>query len=122
MPITDRLLDCGLCYEEDGEEVHPHPECKLGDTAEPACALTVADLQAALALLPSDMLVVLAKDGEGNGFSPLSEAESAMYAADSTWSGERYMTEEQRQATGEPDEYSPAPADAVPALFLWPVN
>lgn len=22
-----RLLDCGLCYEEHGEEVHPHPEC-----------------------------------------------------------------------------------------------
>ncbi|MFG2404272.1 hypothetical protein ACGFR8_08010 [Streptomyces brevispora] len=22
-----RLLDCGLCYEEDGQEVHPHPLC-----------------------------------------------------------------------------------------------
>lgn len=22
-----RLLDCGLCYEENGEEVHPYPEC-----------------------------------------------------------------------------------------------
>ncbi|MCX4697036.1 hypothetical protein [Streptomyces sp. NBC_01373] len=22
-----RLLDCGLCFEEEGEEVHPHPEC-----------------------------------------------------------------------------------------------
>lgn len=31
--ITDRLLDCGLCYEENGEEVHPHPECPLGGTA-----------------------------------------------------------------------------------------
>lgn len=26
----DRLLDCGLCYEEQGEEVHPHPECPIG--------------------------------------------------------------------------------------------
>lgn len=26
----DRLLDCGLCYEENGEEVHPHPECPVG--------------------------------------------------------------------------------------------
>ncbi|MEV0016692.1 hypothetical protein [Streptomyces tendae] len=25
-----RLLDCGLCYEEDGQEVHPHPECPQG--------------------------------------------------------------------------------------------
>ncbi|MDX3298617.1 hypothetical protein PV569_33690 [Streptomyces scabiei] len=22
-----RLLDCGLCYEENGQEIHPHPEC-----------------------------------------------------------------------------------------------
>ncbi len=25
-----RLLDCGHCYEENGEEVHPHPECSIG--------------------------------------------------------------------------------------------
>jgi hypothetical protein len=25
-----RLLACGLCYEEQGEEVHPHPECVWG--------------------------------------------------------------------------------------------
>ncbi|MFI5814915.1 hypothetical protein ACIA7S_28650 [Streptomyces sp. NPDC051643] len=25
-----RRLDCGWCYEEDGEEVHPHPECPIG--------------------------------------------------------------------------------------------
>lgn len=84
--------------------------------------MTVADLQAALATLPSNTLVVLAKDGEGNAFSPLTEAEPALYAADSTYSGEHYMTDEQRQATGEPDEYSEAPDDAVPALFLWPTN
>jgi hypothetical protein len=45
-----------------------------------------------------------------------------MYRADSTWSGERYMTEEQRQAETVPDDYSEAPDDAVPAVFLWPVN
>lgn len=25
-----RLLACGWCYEEHGEEVHPHPECPIG--------------------------------------------------------------------------------------------
>ncbi|MFJ3274020.1 hypothetical protein [Streptomyces sp. NPDC086776] len=25
-----RLLDCGFCYEEAGEEVPPHPECPQG--------------------------------------------------------------------------------------------
>ncbi|MGC4925524.1 DUF6085 family protein [Streptomyces sp. DT117] len=28
-----RLLDCGFCYEEQGEEVHPHPECPIGSSA-----------------------------------------------------------------------------------------
>jgi hypothetical protein len=85
-------------------------------------ALTVADLQAALATLPSDMPVILAKDAEGNGYSPLTEAEPAMYAPDTTWSGEHHLTDEQRQATGQPDDYSEAPDGAVPALFLWPTN
>ncbi|MCF3960620.1 C2H2-type zinc finger protein [Streptomyces fuscigenes] len=26
-PDAPRLLECGLCYEENGQEVHPHPEC-----------------------------------------------------------------------------------------------
>ncbi|GAA2946065.1 MULTISPECIES: C2H2-type zinc finger protein [Streptomyces] len=30
-----RLLDCGTCYEENGEEVHPHPECPLPPEARP---------------------------------------------------------------------------------------
>lgn len=28
--VEPRLLDCGWCYEEWGEEVHPHPECRHG--------------------------------------------------------------------------------------------
>lgn len=33
-----RLLGCGWCYEEQGEEVHPHPECPVGQVAAPAAA------------------------------------------------------------------------------------
>jgi hypothetical protein len=35
MSDTDspRLLDCGHCFEEQGEEVHPHPECPIGQVA-----------------------------------------------------------------------------------------
>lgn len=25
----DQLLPCGLCYRENGQEIHPHPECAL---------------------------------------------------------------------------------------------
>jgi len=86
--------------------------------------MTLAQLREALAALdlPDDTLVVLAKDAEGNGHSPLVEAEHAMYLAESTWSGERYLTEAQRQAEAAPDEWSEAPDDAVPAVFLWPTN
>lgn len=72
--------------------------------------------------LGGDVLVVLAKDGEGNGFSPACEIEHAMYAAETTWSGERYMTEVQRQAEEDPDDYDEAPEGAVPAVFIWPTN
>ncbi len=72
--------------------------------------------------VPGDTPVILSKDAEGNGFSPAVEAEVAMYAADTTWSGERYMTDAERQATGTPDEYCEAPDDAIRAVFLWPTN
>ena len=32
--------------------------------------------------------VIMSKDGEGNGYSPLSNLSDEMYQADSTWSGE----------------------------------
>ena len=32
------------------------------------------------------------------------------------------MTEEDRQAEDDPDDYAEAPDDAVRAVFLWPTN
>lgn len=87
--------------------------------------MTLDELRVALAKLdslPGGTLVVLAEDAEGNGYSPLSEVEHAMYLAESTWSGEHYMTEADRQAQDDPDDYREAPDDAVPAVFLWPIN
>lgn len=87
--------------------------------------MTLDELRAALDALdlPGDTLVVLAKDSEGNGFSPLDEAAHAMYLADTTWSGEHYMTEEQVAADPDADEEEDGPPDgSVPAVFLWPTN
>jgi hypothetical protein len=42
-----RLLACGWCYEENGEEVHPHPECPIGQPDDTALALS--ELQGQLA-------------------------------------------------------------------------
>jgi hypothetical protein len=87
--------------------------------------MTLDELRAQLAKLdhlPGDTIVVLAEDAEGNGFSPLAEVEEAMYLAESTYSGERYMTEELRLAQEHPDDWSECPDDAVRAVFLWPTN
>lgn len=87
--------------------------------------MTLAELRAQLRTLehlPDSTPVILAKDAEGNGFSPLCETETGMYLADTTYSGEHYLTEEQRQAEDEPDEYSQAPDEAVHAVLLWPIN
>ena len=86
--------------------------------------MTLAELRAQLAALnlPDDTPVILAHDIEGNGFSPLVEADPGMYLADTTWSGEHYLTEEQRLAATNPEEWSQAPDGAVPAVFLWPTD
>lgn len=49
---------------------------------------TVGDLMDFLATQPRDRKVILSKDAEGNGFSPLAAASEEMYAAESAWSGE----------------------------------
>lgn len=53
--------------------------------------MNVKELKEALESLPDDMEVILQKDSEGNGYSPLSGADAnAIYIADSTYSGEVY--------------------------------
>lgn len=87
--------------------------------------MTLAELRTQLAQytdLPGDTVVVLAEDAEGNGFSPLADASPAMYFGLSSFNGEHYMTEEQRQAMDDPDEYGQAPEGSVRAVFLWPTN
>lgn len=82
----------------------------LVKAAEERHGVTVADLIVALSTLPPAARVVLAKDAEGNGFSPLNLAEGpdvslGTYIPDSTWSGEFQN------------------GDVAPdAVCLWPVN
>jgi hypothetical protein len=85
--------------------------------------MTVGDLRDVLADYPRDMPVVMAKDGEGNGHSPLADVDVAMYVPDSTWSGEVYATPEE---IADPDsihtDEDEAPDGAVRVLLLGPVN
>jgi hypothetical protein len=51
--------------------------------------MTVKDLIEALSSMPPDAQVILQKDGEGNGYSPLADAnDNCVYTPDTTWSGE----------------------------------
>lgn len=84
--------------------------------------MTLAELREQLDALdlPDDTIVILAKDAEGNGYSPVAQVDDAMYDAESTYSGQHYANADLRAV--EPGEWSEAPDSAVPALFLWPTN
>lgn len=80
------------------------------------CLMTVGQLRAALEGLDDAMPVILAKDAEGNWYSPLSSATTGYrYEPDSTWSGEVY-------SPPEPDEVDAYWPDETDVLVLGPVN
>jgi len=91
---------------------------------------TAGDLADYLAAQPRDRKVILRKDAEGDGHSPLADAWEALYVADSTHSGEVYPTPEDVAlwvAAGSwseadaADRYEPGDA-AERVIVLGPVN
>jgi len=81
-------------------------------------ATTVGALKAALADIPDDTPVILEKDAEGNGYSPLSGVYTdQVYEPDSNWSGRTYDIEP------DPDDSDAYwPIDGVRVVVLGPVN
>lgn len=71
-------------------------------------------LTAEMADAPGTALVVLSKDGEGNGFSPLHTGEHMRYEAESDWSGTA------RDLLDPDDEEEDD--GSVDAVVLWPRN
>lgn len=86
-------------------------------------AMTVETLREVLDGLPDDMPVILSKDAEGNGFSPLASAGPGRYEPTSTWSGECWPTLQQVLEDGE-SEWDGIPDDdeLTAVLVLDPVN
>ena len=84
--------------------------------------VTVAQLREALADVPDEAIVVLAKDAEGNDFSPLtlghlSRLRAGWYVPDSTYSGDMYdFGENEYGETYEPD------GSELVAVTLDPTN
>jgi hypothetical protein len=85
--------------------------------------MNVKKLKELLSDLPDDMEVVLQKDSEGNGYSPLSGGnDEAVYIPESTWSGDVYsMDWSADDACMDEEEWEDIKAKPR-ALILHPVN
>lgn len=84
----------------------------------------VGELKQALANKADSDFVVLAKDGEGNSYSPLAGEWEALYVPENTWSGDVYLralTDDDR-ADGYTEEDLYDGDDGQPVLVLYPVN
>lgn len=71
--------------------------------------MTVCELVKALAEYPGDAEVVLSRDSEGNGASPLDEVTEEIYQPRNTWSGD--LVTEDDAVDGD-----------TACVVLWPVN
>ena len=74
--------------------------------------------------LPPELDVILQKDSEGNGFSPLEGVDgNCIYAADSTWSGEVFSTDwSADDADMDEKEWQDFKKDNLKVVVLYPIN
>lgn len=86
--------------------------------------MTVKELRELLKDHDENRIVVMSKDAEGNDFSPLYDARTAAYRAETTWSGEIGLEPSDLDAEARAQGYSEDDVkhDGVPALVLWPTN
>lgn len=83
---------------------------------------TAGELADYLATVPRAQPVIVARDAEGNEYSPLSGGVERMYEADGPRGGEVRLTPEQRAEQDNPDDWGVARDDAVRAIVLYPVR
>lgn len=84
--------------------------------------ITVRELKELLNNYNDNDLVIIQKDEEGNGFSPLYEILDVKYVADTEWSGEvflRELTQELREIGFTEEDVSESGEDAI---VLVPIN
>jgi hypothetical protein len=85
--------------------------------------MKVKELVKELQGMDQDALVVLQKDSEGNGYSPLSGADdSEHYVAESSWDGYVGPKELTKELEEEGYTEEDIASDGVPCVVLYPVN
>ena len=74
--------------------------------------------------LPDEMSVIIAKDTEGNWFSPVSDVDSGnIYVPETASHGEVYSAEwSAEDALMEQDEWEKLKKEGHRCVVLWPVN
>ncbi|KKN89674.1 hypothetical protein LCGC14_0235200 [marine sediment metagenome] len=87
--------------------------------------MTVRELIEELRKIDGDKVVIIQKDREGNGYSPLSDVDGEdVYVPETTWYGKRFLAkltpELEEQGYGEGDVVEEG--EGQPAVFLCPVN
>lgn len=85
--------------------------------------MTVQGLIEVLRSYDPEALVVMARDAEGNSYSPLSAHAVMSYDAETPCSGEVYLENlsDNDRALGYTEE-DLAPDSAIKAVVLWPAN
>lgn len=85
--------------------------------------MTVKELKDAISALPDEMEVILQKDSEGNGYSPLAGADpDAVYVPKTTWFGEVYDTKWTADNAGMTEGDWNQIKSKPRALVLYPIN
>ena len=85
--------------------------------------MNVKDLKEVIANLPDEMEVILQKDSEGNGYSPLRGADAnTVYIPETTWYGDVYSMDWTAYDAGMKDEEWNDIKEKPRALILHPVN
>ena len=86
--------------------------------------MIVKELITLLQTMPEDSIVILQKDSEGNGYSPLASVDAeTIYAAETTWYGEVYSTRWTAEDTGmDEKEWEEFKEKTPNCVVLAPVN
>lgn len=85
---------------------------------------TVKDLKEDIADLPDDMEIIMQKDAEGNGYSPMAGADpNCIYVPNTTWYGEVYSLDwGYEDVLMDADEWDELKEKKDKALVLCPIN
>ena len=87
--------------------------------------MKIKELIAKLEKYNPEAIVIVQKDSEGNGYSPLYEVDDGHYQADSTWSGKPVLVEltpELRSKGYSEADLARGDGEVAKAVFLIPTN